>query len=316
MTMDKNKKAPDFLAHWRNKSVHLSEEIRCIEPDDDPRSRHQNNLRNRTAALQTSVLHIEVSEVVFSEPTTIHVTPFRVGFTLLVSATASVEYGYDGDLSRSSGTGNILLMLPGKEINASHSTGKLRTITCSFDQDYTEHILGPLNTISQARLLDALDVKSPLLSAILLRMMNEAMYPGNKSTELVNALGHAMLVECSHWLSSVSDKPTTEKQLTAQDFSLIDRYMSDASGNSVTALELATACGYSERHFTKIFKKQTGCTVSEYVRAVRITKAKALLLETDLPLKEIAFRLGFSTPANFSNSFRTATGITPAKFRK
>jgi AraC family transcriptional regulator len=314
--MNKNKKAPDFLAQWQNNTTQSSEEIHCEIPGVEIQSQQKDNLRIAAATLQTSTTYIEVSEVYFSESTSLIFTPFRVGFCLLVSATASVEYGYKDNLSRSTGTGNILLMLPDREINAQLAPGKLRTITCSFDQEYAESILGTLSTISQTRLLDALDLKSPLISAILLRLMNEALYPCEKSEELANALGQAMLVECSHWLSVNTENLNTDKLLTAQDFKLIDQKLADSNGNSIIASELAAACGYSERYFSKLFKKQTGCTVAEYVRAVKITKAKAYLLETDLPLKEIAFRLGFSTPANFSNSFRAATGITPAKFRK
>jgi AraC family transcriptional regulator len=48
---------------------------------------------------------------------------------------------------------------------------------------------------------------------------------------------------------------------------------------------------------------------------VQITKAKTYLLETNLPLKEIAYRLGFSSAANFSSAFRLATGSSPGQFR-
>jgi AraC family transcriptional regulator len=71
----------------------------------------------------------------------------------------------------------------------------------------------------------------------------------------------------------------------------------------------------SERYFSKLFREQTGCSVAQYIKSVQLNKAKAYLLETDLPLKEIAHRLGFSTPANFSSAFRAATGSTPGQFR-
>jgi AraC family transcriptional regulator len=48
---------------------------------------------------------------------------------------------------------------------------------------------------------------------------------------------------------------------------------------------------------------------------VQISKARDYLLHTDLPLKEIAYRLGFRQPSNFSDAFRAATGETPGRFR-
>lgn len=53
-----------------------------------------------------------------------------------------------------------------------------------------------------------------------------------------------------------------------------------------------------------------------HVEQVRVQKAKTLLTETALPLKEISFRLGFPNQSGFSIAFRRCTGETPAKFRQ
>jgi AraC family transcriptional regulator len=48
----------------------------------------------------------------------------------------------------------------------------------------------------------------------------------------------------------------------------------------------------------------------------RLQRADRLLLETDLPLKEIAYRLGFANAANFSTSFSKERELTPGQFRR
>lgn len=308
--------SPDFLVDWKNRSSHTTEAVTCEPPEAEAPRMANGALRDAAATLQTESTHVEVSEVVFAEPTSLTFTPFRVGFSLLISSSATIRYGYESDLSRSSGIGNLLLMLPDREIHARLSPGTFRTVTCTFEKAYAESIIGSFDGISNERLLDALSVQNTLVSAIMMRLLNEASYPGELSDTVVNALGQALLVECAHWLRIGAAQPEKTNCLTAQNFELIDQRIAEANGKSPSVADLAAACGYSERHFSQLFREQINCSVGQYIKAVKITKAKGYLLETDLPLKEIAYRLGYSTPANFSYSFREATGITPAQYRK
>jgi AraC family transcriptional regulator len=75
-------------------------------------------------------------------------------------------------------------------------------------------------------------------------------------------------------------------------------------------------CGFSERYFAKLFREQNKQSIGQYVRTAQIAKAQSYLTETELPLKEIAARLGFSAASNFSVAFRTVTGVTPGYFRR
>lgn len=307
---------PDFLVHWRDESKHFTESVYYSAPAEADINRSSEKLRNKIATLHTNTTHIEVSEVVWAEPTTITVMTNRVCFCLVITSTTSVEYGYGRKAARSTGLGSVLFMLPGKEIRGHSPSGTIRIVICSFDRAYAESVVGPLDRLSEPQLLNALDVRSSLTSAILLRLMHEAIHPGPLSTAVIESMGHTLLVECAHWLLINDSNPQPEGRLTARDFGIMDQYLAGLSGESPSVAELAAACGFSERHFAKLFRQKTGYSVAQYIKSAQIAKAKTYLLETDLPLKEIAHRLGFSTPANFSFAFRAATGITPGKFRK
>jgi len=163
---------------------------------------------------------------------------------------------------------------------------------------------------------NALDLRSSLISSLLLRLMHEALHPGAISEAVAESFGHAMLTECAHWLKTQNTALPTGGQLTARELQIMEEYLTGLSGKAPSVAELAAACGFSERYFARLFRELTGIPVSQYIKSVQISKAKVLLLETDLPLKEIAYRLGYSTSANFSASFRAATGSTPGQFRK
>ena len=317
---NKSKTQADFLVNWTSAnnqhSANENEQVSIESLVNNAGVPASNRLRNAAASLYTDKTYIEVSDLHWQEPVSLSFTPFRVGFSSLVTTTGgTVEYGYEGEaLTSLTGVGNLLFMLPGKTIHANVSPGRLCTVTCSFEQSYAETLLGPLQDLSVLQVQKALDMRSSLISGMMLRLMQEATYPGAVSESIADAFGQAILVECAHWLSSI-EAPASSGQLTAREFETIERYLAGLSGQSATVADLAKVCGLSERYFAKLFRAQTGLSVSQYIKTVKITKAKMLLLETNLPLKTIAFQLGYSNAANFSSFFRSATGMSPGQFR-
>lgn len=80
--------------------------------------------------------------------------------------------------------------------------------------------------------------------------------------------------------------------------------------------DLASLCGYTEYYLTEKFKKETGQSMSRYIRNAKMERAKVLLKDTDLKVWEIAERLAFNTVNYFIQCFREATGDTPTQYRK
>jgi AraC family transcriptional regulator len=320
MTASEKPSNPDFLVRWQSASEDFVTVVNCGTAEQNCADASKQRLRKPVARLLTATVAIEVSDLSWSTPTTITLIPYRPGFSMVASASSAtlVEYGYGGAAAQQSRVGHVLFIVPGNELSGSGEAGAFRTITCSFDPAYAEGILGPLHDLSEEQLNGALNLRSALIAFILLRLMNEAMYPGPVSDAVVESLGQALLVECAHWLLSEKSKPEGRGSgaLTAQHFARIEEYLADLSGKLPSVAELASVCGFSQRHFAKLFRAQTNCSVAQYIKAFQIAKAKAYLLETELPLKEIAYRLGFSTPANFSSAFRAATGMTPGAVRK
>ena len=76
----------------------------------------------------------------------------------------------------------------------------------------------------------------------------------------------------------------------------------------------STAC-LSPFHFARVFKTATGKSPHQYVSARRLEQAKALLIQTDRTLADIALACRFSSQANFSRAFCRATGVPPGRYR-
>lgn len=79
---------------------------------------------------------------------------------------------------------------------------------------------------------------------------------------------------------------------------------------------LAHELGMSQSNFTQRFKKIYKTTPSKYLSSLRLNKAKTLLLETDLPLDEIAECCGYQNGFYLNRVFTKSTGIPPGQYRK
>ena len=93
-------------------------------------------------------------------------------------------------------------------------------------------------------------------------------------------------------------------------------YIELSLDRKICAADLAGLVGYTEYYLTEKFKKETGKSVSEYIRQMKIDRAKILLQSTNMSVQEIAERLAFNTPNYFIQCFRDLIGCTPAQFRK
>jgi len=68
-------------------------------------------------------------------------------------------------------------------------------------------------------------------------------------------------------------------------------------------------------YFCKFFKKVTGKTFKEYILSLRIDKARALLLQSDLNITEVAYEIGFENHSYFDRIFRRLTNLSPHDYR-
>lgn len=86
--------------------------------------------------------------------------------------------------------------------------------------------------------------------------------------------------------------------------------------NKISVAELAEALNVSPNYLSKVFHEKMGETIVDYSKKTKIQMAKTQLLYTDIPLKEIAYSLGFSSQSHFGKVFKDVTGMTPLDYKK
>lgn len=124
---------------------------------------------------------------------------------------------------------------------------------------------------------------------------------------------HSML---SMLLSFVFRKMTENQRFRFTINDELLRFMERNCCNHLSIQEIATKCGYSAEHFSRMFKKYTGVPPAEYLMTCRIKRAKELLLKSDKPIDVLIDECGFSDRTAFFKKFYEHVGCTPLQFRK
>lgn len=102
------------------------------------------------------------------------------------------------------------------------------------------------------------------------------------------------------------------ERLTARYAALLEREF----GSSLNVTDYATALGVTPTHLTRACRASCGRTALDMIQTRRLYEARRLLMETDIPVQDIARNLGFSTPSYFSRAFSLQIGQPPSSYRK
>lgn len=128
------------------------------------------------------------------------------------------------------------------------------------------------------------------------------------------ALAHLtlLLIELARLTGDiVDDLRRSGEPLLADVFAVIDRRHSE----SLSLRDVAGEVGMTPGHLTTVVRRRTGRTVQEWIIERRMAEARDLLAETDLPVGEVARRVGIPDPGYFSRLFSRAHGGSPRQWR-
>lgn len=111
-----------------------------------------------------------------------------------------------------------------------------------------------------------------------------------------------------------------EKQLlrgknASNSVNVVLQYLNAHYMQKIALEDLADLIHTSKPHLSKLFKRETGQTIIEYLNALRIQESKRLLITTSKSVDEIALEVGFSSPKYFTRSFKLYANDTPSGFR-
>lgn len=131
--------------------------------------------------------------------------------------------------------------------------------------------------------------------------------------ETIDELGNRITAFCSEVCTYIEkNKESKNFELREKILDIINRRYND---NNLTLEGIADECGVSSVYVSRYFKDQTGYTLMKYIDTLRMNKAKELLKNTNLVIKEILQQVGYVDEANFMRKFKKNEGITPTQYR-
>lgn len=111
----------------------------------------------------------------------------------------------------------------------------------------------------------------------------------------------------------------SERPLSAADSAGLQNvvsYIADHYAFDIPLERLASIACMSESKLKSCFRRQYGCSITQYIQGRRMSQAEHLLIDTDFTMGQIAQMIGYTTSSRFAELFKKSTGILPIEYRR
>ncbi len=159
------------------------------------------------------------------------------------------------------------------------------------------------------------------INELFARMQQESLDDNNYSEDSLQAYIQLIVVDAMKAANFPKpDTVTEDLKHVYHFFHLLEDEAANINYNQPlrikTAKEFASELNVHPNYLNTLLKKHTGQNVSTHIRNRILDESKTLLVQTDWPLQEIGFAIGFADQPNFNQFFKKNTGVTPNEFRR
>ena len=120
-----------------------------------------------------------------------------------------------------------------------------------------------------------------------------------------------ILSEESAWRSIRAQRTDIKKEIAR-----VIKYIEEHTEQDLSLLMLADVAYLNPSYLSHLFKLETGMTISEYIKEVRMARCKRMLADPRYHIHEVARAVGFDNASYFTRFFKRTTGITPQSYRQ
>lgn len=147
----------------------------------------------------------------------------------------------------------------------------------------------------------------------LLQKLNKAL--DNKSDPSYEALSIGFVIQIFFLLSKSNFYSSNHSAPLPETVYTIKKYIDDNFRELSSTNEIAAHFFYSREYVSRLFRKYFNTTVSEYIKARRISYSQTLI-EQGYSISEACYQSGFENMSTFIRSFHNISGMTPSEYRK
>lgn len=160
-------------------------------------------------------------------------------------------------------------------------------------------------------------LQDPLLQQIGYALWHELEHPTSAGKLYAQTATQMLAVHLLHFYAKIGEtigEPT--QGLTSRQLSRIKDFIQACLDQDLSLDALAQQVGFSPYHFTRLFRKATGESPHQFVLRQRVEHAQRLLVETDMPLADVAHVSGFANQSHLTRIFKQHYGMTPRVYRQ
>ncbi len=210
--------------------------------------------------------------------------------------------------------GKVVFMPKGVPMISRNDGGPQRIIRCALSEARFRAITGDTGAWTGRDLAVALDLEDPRLGLGLQRLFEELQTPDAVNFAFSEALVQDLMIDLMHALGRRQSRASAGG-LTRCQLRRIGARMMQADQALPSVEELAAIEGLSSRHLLRAFRASTGSSLREHLNLVFKRRAVQLLKNGNLPITEIAARLGYDRVSSFSTAFRNLAGVPPSAYK-
>ncbi len=107
-----------------------------------------------------------------------------------------------------------------------------------------------------------------------------------------------------------------KKMAGLQQINRVFEYIEKNYPSDISLKDAAKAAGFSEYHFSRLFKESSGQSYIAYLNSYRIKQAEKMLVNSEKPVLDISLECGFNSLTTFNRTFRKIKGCSPTFYRK
>ncbi|AHY42905.1 AraC family transcriptional regulator [Stutzerimonas decontaminans] len=183
-----------------------------------------------------------------------------------------------------------------------------------FIEQAARELLGPQSTA--VALLDVSGARDETVHWLMESMRRELLDQRTPSLLCLRGLAQTLAVHLLRHYRAPQGVIRRSNALQAYKLRKVIDAMNAQLADEFSLTRLARTAELSEYHFSRMFKRATGFSPSQYFIGLRMARARQLLIETQRSVIDIGLEVGYSSPSHFSQVFRREVGVTPSAYRQ
>lgn len=239
---------------------------------------------------------------------------------LLVFRPRPCGFNAGGRIDQTEGTdfGQLILCPARSKIQASTAGRRpgVRLLVCQLNHGWLNEITQNNRSWTNKDVPAMFNVRCRNIIHSMRRLAEELLGQHSPSKSLAESLCISIAVDLDRFIETAHYRISQKKCVLAPcRLQSIHDFINSHDDGLPTLTEVAGECDMSVAHLRRLYKNTTGRTLQDYIDEHRLARAQYLLVNTDLPLKIISYKLGFSHPSAFSLAFKQALGESPREYR-